>query len=952
MVAAGDGWLETSVAVAVGTYEYKFHLADGEWMLDPGNPRSRCRDGNRNSLLVIGGTDEPLLHAPARPYLHREDDGRVCVRAGLRRGNGRGLVLRWDEGAGWRHTVMARAAEEDEHELFEAHLPGAGKRVDYLFVTDDGRLVGAGGGGGQAFAITVAELGSRAPDWWREAVLYTIFVDRFRRGGEGGRWQQPARTERSFRAGGDLAGIVEALPHLSELGVTALHLTPIVSAPSVHRYDCSDPRQVAPELGGEAGFAALIGRAHAAGLRIIVDLTVTHVDRDFFAFRDVRERGPASPYWDWFTIERYPFSEGYDPGYQHYQKGQWREPLLATANPEVRRFIVDTFLGWVDRGVDGFRIDAASDVPVDLVRDLSRAVKRRNPEVVVFGELIPGNIERWTADAVDAATDFVDQEATYDWLWRQRGATALARAGARRRCYRGGPGWSSIGFVATHDQPRLLTLTGDPAVSRLGLLYVLMRQSVPMLYYGDEVGLSADETADFENSWPDRQCMPWARADWDVDTLALVRAAIALRRAHPALCRGDERFAAAGAGSTIVALRRSSANERIDVLFNAGAASQQVTLEGEAPATLLFAHGQVTVGDRVELGPWSAVVLDRSERVDADIIASNRRLAAMAHAEGALVTPGLPAHLYLTVTEACNLRCQHCITSAPAVTGAGRARTMPDWLIDTLAEGFAAADYFAFAHGGESLVAPNFFALLAAIARARSARPYDVHLLSNGMLLTGATVDKLIDHGVTSLMVSLDGASAATNDAIRCGGKLDLVVDNLRAAVALRASRKADLRIGVSMVVGKKNRAELGAMADLVIDLGVDWLKVEETYPVNSFARRDFVDPADPELTAAMVELRAALASSDVVLVDHLAPDPADAEFRAADDFANRASFVPARAAWEQACIDPDGTVHLVDYSQPAIGNLRQAALAEIWNGERARAQRRRALQATHSRNA
>src|SRR5688500_16820364 len=106
MTAIGDGWAAHTFRLGAGTYQYKFRTCDHDWVLDPSNPRTRSRDGVQNSLLVVDGADEPVLHAPARPYLFEEDDGRVCVRAGLRRGAGERLELRWDEGAGLRRVEM------------------------------------------------------------------------------------------------------------------------------------------------------------------------------------------------------------------------------------------------------------------------------------------------------------------------------------------------------------------------------------------------------------------------------------------------------------------------------------------------------------------------------------------------------------------------------------------------------------------------------------------------------------------------------------------------------------------------------------------------------------------------------------------------------------------------------------------------------------------------------
>src|SRR5262245_664307 len=103
MRSLGDGIYEATVSVGPGTYGYKFFLAADEWLLDPENPRTRGRDGNRNSVLVVGGTEEPILHAPVRPWVFVSDGGHLVVRAGLRRrGGGEILHVRWDEGDGVR----------------------------------------------------------------------------------------------------------------------------------------------------------------------------------------------------------------------------------------------------------------------------------------------------------------------------------------------------------------------------------------------------------------------------------------------------------------------------------------------------------------------------------------------------------------------------------------------------------------------------------------------------------------------------------------------------------------------------------------------------------------------------------------------------------------------------------------------------------------------------------
>src|SRR5690606_38505533 len=118
--------------------------------------------------------------------------------------------------------------------------------------------------------------------------------------------------------------------------------------------------------------------------------------------------------------------------YEHYQKGQWREPLLALDEPEVQDEIVSWFVAWARRGVDGVRVDAAADLPPPLLARVRRAVRAANPNAVVFGEVVPACIDRFAPHVLDAATDFAHREALLGWLGGAP-ASGLASAATARR---------------------------------------------------------------------------------------------------------------------------------------------------------------------------------------------------------------------------------------------------------------------------------------------------------------------------------------------------------------------------------------------------------------------------------------------------------------------------------------------------------------------------------------
>ncbi|MFO0679111.1 MAG: hypothetical protein U0169_21470 [Polyangiaceae bacterium] len=189
-----DGTFALDVRVTPGVHAYKF-VVDGEWVLDGSNPRTRNRAGDVENVLVVEGTEEPLLHAAAPPFLVEDDRGGVLLRVALRREAvpcPSSFVVVWREGAdlGETRTPLLRVDVEGEHDLYEVHLPTSAARLLYHFELDGrsfGRATDAEGAPTVApsketvpFTFDPKGVRERAPDFWGDAVVYTVFVDRFR----------------------------------------------------------------------------------------------------------------------------------------------------------------------------------------------------------------------------------------------------------------------------------------------------------------------------------------------------------------------------------------------------------------------------------------------------------------------------------------------------------------------------------------------------------------------------------------------------------------------------------------------------------------------------------------------------------------------------------------------------------------------------------------------------
>ncbi|WP_026453436.1 glycoside hydrolase family 13 protein, partial [Saccharomonospora iraqiensis] len=212
-------------------------------------------------------------------------------------------------------------------------------------------------------------------DWWRTAAIYQIYVRSF--------------ADSDGDGVGDLGGVRNRLDHLADLGVDALWLTPFYSSPMADGgYDVADYRAVDPLFGDLADAEALIAEAHGRGLRVIVDVVPNHTSSRHPWFVEALAAEPGSA-----ARQRYVFREGRDggppndwesmfggPAWTQVSDGQWylhlfdpAQPDLNWQHPDVHAEFEDILRFWLDRGVDGFRIDVAHGlVKADGLPDVGR----------------------------------------------------------------------------------------------------------------------------------------------------------------------------------------------------------------------------------------------------------------------------------------------------------------------------------------------------------------------------------------------------------------------------------------------------------------------------------------------------------------------------------------------------------------------------------------------------
>ena len=345
---------------------------------------------------------------------------------------------------------------------------------------------------------------------------------------------------------------------------------PIFESPSYHGYDTVDYRRVDEEYGTRRDLARLVRRAHARGIRVILDLMLNHTGIDHPWFVESAS-GPASARRDWYVWRaddpgwRQPWGDG--PTW-HRKNGSWYYgifwsgmPDLNFRNPQVRAAAKRLAARWLERGIDGFRLDAArhmiADGPGDgqndtpethaFWREFAGAVRARAPEALLVGE-------NWT-DTATIATYYGSTEVVRGGdelpmnfnfplseaiLRDVRSGRAEAVPRTLERMAEHYPAGVLDGtFLTNHDNRRLASqLDNDRGRLRLAAAILLTLPGTPFLYYGEEVGLRNGPGSGDEDK---RTPMPWNGEDgggftsgqpWHAFAPARKQAAITVRAAH------------------------------------------------------------------------------------------------------------------------------------------------------------------------------------------------------------------------------------------------------------------------------------------------------------------------------------------------------------------------------------------------------------------------------------
>ena len=430
------------------------------------------------------------------------------------------------------------------------------------------------------------------PDWWKEAVVYQIFPDRFARDAaweprepearKGTHrflirdWYTPAfyprGEDKSVTAwpfwGGTLKGIEEKLPYLRSLGVTAIYLNPIFEACSNHRYDTADYTRIDPLLGTEADFASLCAAAEAQGIRLVLDGVFNHTGADSVYFDKFGNYGTGDKYRHWFR-----FGEEFTHGYECW----WDVPDLPDVeenDPSFREFVCGedgVLRRWLRRGAAGWRLDVADELPDSFIREIRAAVKAEKPDALLMGEVWEdatckvsyGQLrEYFLGDELDATMHYPFREIVLDFLLGKVPAGDACEAlWTLKEHYPPENLYGAMNLISSHDRERMLTLLNDDrAAWKQATLLQFAFPGVPCIYYGDEAGMTGGP-----DPW-NRGPFPWGRED--AGLTEFVRRLSAYYRDTPALRAGE--YEPLFAGADVLGCRRTLDGKEVLALVNRG----------------------------------------------------------------------------------------------------------------------------------------------------------------------------------------------------------------------------------------------------------------------------------------------------------------------------------------------------------------------------------------------
>ena len=394
------------------------------------------------------------------------------------------------------------------------------------------------------YQLSVYSADYSVPKWLNGGIIYQIFPDRFCRAENstlnllmGRKFHIDLHDNPEFLPnengevlnndffGGNLQGIIEKLPYLKSLGVSAIYLNPIFKAYSNHRYDTGDFMQIDPMLGTETDLLELIDKAKKSGIKLILDGVFNHVGADSIYFNKYSNypslgayQSKDSEYYEWFNFTDYPNDYASWWGIKTL-------PAVDKRNVDYINYICGekgVIEHYIKSGIEGFRLDVVDELPAEFVRTLRERMKKSDKNAVIIGEVWEDasnkiaygkRREYFLGKELDSVMNYPLKNAIIEFVKSGDSGELSATVKTQIDHYPKKTLDILMNILSTHDTARLLSAVSDvcldgkskteiaetflcgeeksAAVFRLKAASLLQYTlyGVPSVYYGDEIGM-------------------------------------------------------------------------------------------------------------------------------------------------------------------------------------------------------------------------------------------------------------------------------------------------------------------------------------------------------------------------------------------------------------------------------------------------------------------------------
>lgn len=362
-------------------------------------------------------------------------------------------------------------------------------------------------------------------NWFENAIIYQILIDRFAGYNPKKDWKKPKFI------GGNIKGIIDALPYLKNLGITSLWISPFYKTSAYHGYHITDFYEVDPHFGTKKELKSLIDLSHQNNMKIIADFVPNHASR-FHPFFQEAISEKNSRYKDWFYFTKWPSD------YQCFLSVK-ELPKLNLKNPVTRNHIINAAKYWLSLGLDGYRLDHVLGPSNAFWKIFTQEIKRDYPHTVLIGEAwmqgitwkelktiqIPWKRLKWLqkkpSDTVlrnyisllDGVLDFTAQQLFQYYICQQNGSLSQLKT-ALQKHYETFPSDFLLPlFLDNHDMDRVLFQCNNHfhRLKKAAELQFSIQQPI-IIYYGTEKGISQQKSVWSTPNHGDllaRKPMPW-----------------------------------------------------------------------------------------------------------------------------------------------------------------------------------------------------------------------------------------------------------------------------------------------------------------------------------------------------------------------------------------------------------------------------------------------------------